>query len=247
MQLDVTKEQYEAMPEGLRPLVTEKDGKYTFTADTPDEVKGLKSALKKSTETEKQVKERLEALKDVDPEEYKKLKAAADKLDEDNKKKSGQHDELTLKLKTAHKVELDAKQVEIDKRDARIKKHLLDGAIRGEAIKAGVLKDLIDDVVVVTSSRFQLGDDEKIQVLGDDGTVDPGATVEKFFAEGFKEKRPHYYAAANGGGSGADNRGGGAGGTTIKLKRDEVKQNPALYEQAKDRATKEGKQVEFIE
>lgn len=242
----LTKEEFEELPEATREYYKANGEGYLLDAEGVEDVSGLKSALQKERDERAAAKKALEAFKDIDPEKYQQLLSDAEQREHDNLKKSGKYEELKAKLTESHNAEKAKLQAEIDKREARIRKFVLEDQVRSEAIKAGVVKDLIDDVVVVTGSRFKLDDNEKIQVLDKDGS-EMGITVESFFTDVFKEQRPHYYAASGAGGSGAPPGTNGGGNGVIRLKREDVKNNPALYEQAKERAAKSGGEVQFAD
>lgn len=80
------------------------------------------------------------------------------------------------------------------------------------ALDAGVLKDVLDDVVELHMSRFKVADLEKgTLVLLDDGE-ESTFTPEHYFTNVLKESKPRYYPASDKGGSGGhggNNNGGG--------------------------------------
>lgn len=103
-----------------------------------------------------------------------------------------------------------AKQLEAASKEIRHFK--LAVPVRDAALKAGVLADDIDLVMMDTAKNFGLDDDGKVVVLDADG--DPTETsLKEFFEKLYKQQRPKFYAATGAGGSGAGhNTSGGAGG-----------------------------------
>jgi hypothetical protein len=60
-------------PEPLRPLLAEREGRFVFEAEAPDEVRGLKSAFERLKEEQRAAKKQLDQYRDVDPEKYRAL------------------------------------------------------------------------------------------------------------------------------------------------------------------------------
>lgn len=106
-----------------------------------------------------------------------------------------------------------AKQIEAATKEIRHFK--LTVPVRDAALKAGVLAEDIDLVLMDTSGKFGLTDDGKVAVLDADG--DPTDTsLADFFGKLYKQQRPKFYAATGAGGSGAGhNTGGNAGAKTM--------------------------------
>lgn len=205
--LPVSVETLEEIPETVRPFYKEHEGKFLLKADGVEDVSGLKNALKRQSEAAKAAKAELQKFANVDLEEYERLREAATGKDGKDKdevakliaKRVGETEEKYKPLLT-----------EVDRLKAKLRSVLIDDARRSAALKAGILPDSIDDVMLVSARYFDLDDKEKIVVLDDDG--DPTSlSPEKFFSETFKKMRPRYYPPTGASGSGADGKGGGGG------------------------------------
>lgn len=118
----ITKADFQKLPDAVQALYTEKGGDYLLDADDADE---LRAALDRERTEHKAAKTRLEALKDIDPEQHRKLIEEATKaqrqrdLDEKNFQKV--LDEESVKSKG-----------EISKRDEQITRLL--GELEAEKV-----------------------------------------------------------------------------------------------------------------
>jgi hypothetical protein len=72
--------------------------------------------------------------------------------------------------------------------------------VRAAAIRAGVRESDVEDVMAITASRFDLGQDGNVIVLGEDGRAS-GVSVDDYFKT-FRSQRPRYFEPA------ADGKGG---------------------------------------
>jgi hypothetical protein len=90
-------------------------------------------------------------------------------------------------------------EVEFDDR-AGVARAFKDERVRAAALKAGVRKEEIEDVMQLTASRFDLDDQGVVVVLGADGRAS-GTSVEDFFGKTYREQRPCYYGQVSEGDS----------------------------------------------
>src|SRR3990172_1325273 len=213
MQTEMTKEQFDAMPEVLQKLCTEKDGKYTFMADTPDEVAGLKSALDKRTKAEKEAKTALEATKTelekfngIDPERHAELLAEAEKRESDSLNSKGHIDELIQGMSKKHETAIASQKAAYEAKIASINAELdrviIDNRLRSVFESAGVISDRIDDAVELTKPRARRNEQGELILLDKDGAV-LDVTPETYARDLLKEQKPWLYAGSGAGGSGA--------------------------------------------
>jgi len=92
-------------------------------------------------------------------------------------------DALTLQLKTANDT---------------ITNMAIKGKIKTAALKAGVDKDYIDDIVTLTKGSFKV--DDTGEITNKDGdTID----IDGYFKNDFKKSKPRYYVSSGRKGSGA--------------------------------------------
>lgn len=258
-----SKADVDALPEALRGLYIEQDGKFVLDAEVEEHPKvgGLKSALKKERDAvataDKEFRALRERIGDMDPdkarEALKQIQALADKklLDE------GQIDELlktrTDRMKADHDTQVTAFKTQLAERDAKLKglsdtlrTMRVNDQIKTLAIDKKVRREAVDDAI----ARFtQIGIDgvkwdidENGQVVakrGDQIAYGKDATRPMPFDEGFEilaQKAPHLFEASSGGGA---MKAAGGGGQSYVLSAAESK-DPTRYREAKAAAEKAG-------
>lgn len=100
-------------------------------------------------------------------------------------------------------------EAELLKVQGDLKTTRLTDRVRAAALKAGIIPDDIDDVLTLTLKHFDLDTDGKIVVRDEDG--DPmDTTLDRFWTEYYKERKPKFYAASGAAGGGSQ---GGATAT----------------------------------
>lgn len=236
MALALTIEKLDGIDPAIAALYVEKDGKFTLDVEGLEDTSALKAALKEANREAAERRKALEKLKDVDPEEYQRLKAEA--ADRETKKltEAGEFDKLREKW-AKEQADKDAEWVKkLAEKDALLSTHVKDSQVRNAALKAGVIPEDIEDVMIITAKHFKLADDGALQVLDNRGEVTP-KTVEEFFTKDFKERKPKFYAASG-------NSGGGTppGGTPPGGPKTEVQQLQEQY----DAATKAKDTVKMV-
>src|SRR5215831_8880307 len=157
------------VPEALRELYVEREGKFYADFDGIEDVTGLKKNQADLLKEKKALQEKLDAFKDIDPAEFKKLKDEATERDNSKLKAEGKFDELKQKWDQQKAAEIGAVQKQLDEANGKLRKFTLEDRVRAAAVKAGIIPELIDDVLVVTSKRFDLNDKGQIVVLDNDG------------------------------------------------------------------------------
>lgn len=225
-------EKLDAVPENVRSLYKEVDGKFRLDVDGVEDVSGLKAsvaAAREDAKREKAEKQRLAAIAEQykDLPDAKSLKEMLEKFQGDDEQamiKRGEIDKVferrTAKLAEAHTKVLTEKQKEIEARDAKLSKYeqrVLADHIRSAVIKAGAHKEAVDDAVLHARSIFTLDDDANAVHL-EDGKPVLAAGGKPYspdhWIEEMKEKKPHWFPGGSTGG-GASNTGAG-GAKTIK-------------------------------
>jgi hypothetical protein len=213
-------EKLDDVAELYRPAYIEREGAFYLDPEKLEAVEfddkaELAGALDNERKETKAARERLEALKDIDPEEFRRLKTESEQREQDNKKKSNDWEGWKKTFEDGKKAEIDKLQGEIDKREARIRKFTLEDKIKAAFLDAGGRKKLLDDVVLITGRRFRLDDKENIEVLDDTGNP-MDVKVDSFFKDKFSTERPEYYEPTGAGGSGASgNNNGSRGGARV--------------------------------
>ncbi len=226
MALALTLEKLDGLDPAVAALYSERDGKFVLEVEGQEDVSGLKSALEAERKARKDFEKKYSALKDVDPEKYAQLLKEAEERENNKLKEAGEFEKLRTKWQ-ADKDTLEAGyKAQLAEKDSLLSRHVKDSQVRNAALKAGVIPEDIEDVMIITAKYFKLADDGALQVLDDKGEVTP-KTVEEFFTKDFKERKPKFYAASGHRGSETP-----PGGTSPGGPKTEVKQLQDQYDAA---------------
>jgi hypothetical protein len=127
-QLDLVVEKLDAVPEPLRALYAEQDGKFRLKVNGVEDPTALKGALDKerraAREAEKQASQ-WRALGKT-PEEIAQLLAAQAEAEEQKAAKAGEWEKLRSQMNEKHAADLKAKDDAIAKMRSALEKHLID-------------------------------------------------------------------------------------------------------------------------
>lgn len=201
------------VPEPLRELYVESDGKYRLDADGVDalvDTSGLKNALEAERKAAKEAKAALKKYDGLDPDEYLRLKEAADTAEQTKLQTEGKWEEMKDRLTKSHQKELEKFTGEVSKRDRVIEQLTVENELNAAIEKAGVLPEHRKAVrallrVEAKPTVTWEGDSPKGQM----GDVAIAEYVESWAKT---DEASHYIAADNASGSGAKGGGGGGGG-----------------------------------
>ena len=224
----------DSVDESIKGAYVETDGKFNLDVDKYAEVKaqGLKSKnkellgkLSKAAEGSKRF-EKFAELTDDELSELLDLRENKDKLNDKGKEPSAADAERLKQLENKHKKDLDrvsgektAAETRAAELEKKVKHYELTVPIKETALKAGVLPEDLNLVLLDTQSRFSLNDEGKIVVLDEDG--DPtDITPQKFFETLYKVQRPKFYAASGATGSGAPSATTSANGKKVMRRSD---------------------------
>jgi len=218
MPVEITVDSIDSVDESIRGAYVEVDGKFSLDPDkyadikTQGTVQGLKKKNSELIGNEKKLKdkykryERFDALADEDLDEIEQWRENKDKQPPADQGKG--KEELNTLHEKALKREKDSRAADNaahEAEKAELKKKLrsfeLTTPIRDAALKAGVLAEDMEVVLLDTASFFDLNEDGKPVVLQDGEPTE--ITLEKFFTTLYREKRPKFYAASGASGSGA--------------------------------------------
>ncbi len=240
--LSLTVDDIATVPEAQRSLYVEKDGKHHLDVTGIEDTSGLKSALQKEREANKEAKrlqKEIEArYEGIDPDKVKSMMAKFENDDEAKLIAAGKIDEVVTKRTEKLRIELQ-KQVDAAKgetkaaadRAGKFSQRVLDNHIRAAAIKAGLHAHAVEDALFRARILFSLDDaGEAVQidnegrpVLGKDGKT-PFTPVE--WLENMKETAPHWFpASGSGGGAGGGSKDAGGVKTINREKFNQL--NPA--------------------
>lgn len=235
-------EKLDDVAELYRPAYVERDGAFFLDPEKLEAIEfddktELAAALENERKTSRERQERLESLKDIDPEKYRQLVAAEEDRARDSKKKSGDWEGWKQTFLDAETEKLAAKDEEIATLKGRINTLLLDDKIAQAALEAGVRKKLIPHVVKNTKDMFRLDKAENIEVLDDKGNP-ISVTVGAFFKDKYSQEFPEYYEPTGSGGSGASTNGnnGSRSGARVISSTDQAALNANLADIASGKA-----------
>jgi hypothetical protein len=184
--------------------------------DMPD-VAGLKASQEKILGEKKKLQDQLDALKDVNAEEYRKLKAESTQRETDQLKSEGKFDELFKKWQEQKTADEKLFTDQIAALNAKIDGYEIDGQLREAMIKGGVSKLAVPDLVELHRKRVQKTEKGTLLMLDAPGGEPLDVSLEGFYSTVYKDQMPLYYEATGAGGSGASaaNNGGARGARTI--------------------------------
>lgn len=226
----------ESVPEAYKASYEQKDGKFYLKEIEFEDATPLKDKLAKKEKAITEANQKLgrytkfAELQDDELDDLlnlRELKKQGKPLTVDEKAELERlNKKATDKLAAELKAEKEGRKVD----QAQLKHYRLTVPLRDVAVKAGVIAEDLDLVMLDVQKRFALNDDGKIVVLDADGDV-TDVTPQKFFETLYKELRPKFYAASNAGGSGANNDNKSAGGQKT-LKRSAFDQMGAVEKSA---------------
>jgi hypothetical protein len=235
-------EKLEDVAELYRPAYVERDGAFFLDPEKLEAIEfddktELAAALENERKTSRDRQARLEALKDVDPEEYKRLKTAAEEAAREGKKTEGDWEGWKKTFIDEEARKLAAKDEEITGLKTRVQTFLLDNKISQAALESGVRKKLLPHVVTNTKQHFRLDQSENIEVLDEHGNP-INVSIEAFFKDKYSTEFPEYYEPTGNGGSGASNNAnnGSRGGARVISATDQAAMNGNLADIASGKA-----------
>lgn len=227
MALNLVVEKLEAVPEAVRALYVERDGKFHLDVDGVPDVTGLKSALESeraSAKAEAKAKKELEArYSGIDPDKYRQIMSKFEGEEEAQLIAAGNLDEVVAKRAakrdTDWQKKLDAVSQAAELEKARAEKFLgrvLDDQIRA-AVNGKVHEKAVEDALFRARMMFTLDDNGYAVQKDSDGAIVIGKDGKNPFTpaewiESMRDAAPHWFPAT-GSGSGAQqhNMTGGLG------------------------------------
>lgn len=256
-----SKADVDALPEPLRQLYTEKDGK--FVLDTDEDVSGLRSALEKergaakALDSEiKNLKKQVDKYNGVDPDKARDALQKLSQLEEKQLIDAGKLDEVVEQRVAAMRSDYEGKIGAFDRSlkekeqqttelNEKLSTLLIDNAITEAAIAAGVRKTAIPDVILRGRQIYRLEGGHPVPKKGDDiiygkNPREPMPINE--WVGNLTKDAEHLFEPSSGGG--AQNKGGGAttAGGVMTITREQAR-DAGTYQQARDEAHKKGVQL----
>ncbi len=211
----------DGVPDAVRPLYAEKDGKFVLAVDgvVPkeklDEFRDNNIALRRDMDA---MRAKFDG---IDPDEARKLAEQAQKQRDKKLVDAGRVDELLAERVAAMKAEFD-KQTgtlasERDKLSTQLGGLVVDGAIRDAAMKAGVRPTAVEDVLLRGRVVFRLQDGKAVAFDGDKplfGKAGEPLDVTEW-VNGLADRAPHLFEPSRGAGTPPAGSGGRAPAGTI--------------------------------
>jgi hypothetical protein len=198
----------ESVPENLRELYTEKDGKFHIGP-----IEGLAPAEKvrefrdTNIALAKQLEDLTKKFSGVDLEAYGGMVEQQRKLRDKELIDSGKVEELFAErmapMRTAFEKDLGAAKEHSSKLQAQLETLLIDGAIRDAASKVGVRATAVDDVLLRGRQAFKLQDGKAVPMDGDKMLYGKGGdpmSVDEWVS-GLADRAPHLFEPSQGGGA----------------------------------------------
>lgn len=208
--LNAVVESLDAVPENLRELYVEADGKYRLDADGVEslvDTSGLKTALEKERAAAKEAKAALKRYDGLDPEEYQRLKEAADAAEQQKLQTEGKWEEMKDRLTKTFEKEKTTLTGELERRDRVIEQLTVENEITAAIEKAGILPEHRKAV----KALLRMEAAPKVVWEGDSprGLMGDVAIAEYVESWAKSDEAAHYLPSSGANGSGAK---GGAGG-----------------------------------
>lgn len=226
MALELVVDSLDAVPEAVRALYVEKDGKFSLDVNGIPDTKGLKSALDAEREAAKQAKkaaaELAEKYKGIDPEKTRAMLARFENDKEAQLIAEGKVDEVVAMRTEKLKAEMQRQVDDAVGKASKYSQRVLDNQILQAAAKVGLHKHAIEDALFRGRSMFSLADDGTAVQLGADGKPVLGKDGKTVFSpdewlEGSKEWAPHWHPAGSSGGGASGSNGGTPSNSILKL------------------------------
>lgn len=235
-------EAYDALSDALKAEYTQDGDSFYLDAEDIDshpKVKNLKSAFEKTKRDAQQLRTQAEKWKDKDPDKYDELIAAAEKKEEQQALDKGEFDKLRDRLTAQHAKDIEKLNEKLAKREARIRRSVVDDALNAALADAKVEEHHRPAVRALLKERgldvIEEDDDWKGVFKTDMGPVEIGEYVGTWAKS---DEAAHYLPAPNKTGSGAvQSKGGGGKGATTFDRNDPLAWGGNLEAIAKGEAT----------
>ena len=197
----------DGVPEGVRDSYVERDGKFHLSVEGMVPKDRLDEFRNNNVTLKRQIEELTSRFDGVDPDQFRELSAKAQKERDKKLIDAGKVDELVAERVAAMRSDFDKQLGDLTAREQAANKQLesllIDGAIRDNAMKAGVRPTAIDDVLLRGRSVFRLQDGKPIPMDGDKPIYgksgDPMGIDE--WVGSLTDRAPHLFEPSQGGGS----------------------------------------------
>lgn len=228
MALKVVHDTLEEIPEQYRDLYTEEGGKFRLTGvtgvKTDEDISRLQTALTKERADHKTVRtamQKWEALGSFD-----EIVGKLDRIPELELATKGKIEEQDAKLQELAEARARAMLAPVDRENKTLKATLAElttevealrnertrrqvtDAVRAAAATSKMRPEALDDVLLLATNVFAVGEDGNVLTQENPFGVTPGLSADVWLQE-MLDKRPHWWPDSSGGGA----RGSGPGGS----------------------------------
>jgi len=260
----LTKDEHAKLPDALKEHYVERDGAFVLDADGLEDAGSLRSALEKERKeraaAQRQHRELLDKIGDMDPEQARAAVKKLHELEEKGLLDAGKVEEVikarTDAMQKDHANQIAGFKKQVEERDAQIStltKSFTDLTIKSDLtplfLKKGGRPEALEDAIArmtmlgVDGVRWAMKDGAIVALAGDQIKYGKDPQKPMSFDEGLEllaSKAPHLFQPSSGAGAGGGSGAGGAGGFTISR---EDARNPQKYQAAKDAAAKAGQSL----
>jgi len=214
-------------------------------------ISGLKSKNEELLNEKKKIQNALKNFENLDPEKAKEALKFLEENEYAQMLKDGKVDEIlekkTSQMRSDHEAainELTSKLTETEQSSVLYKTKyetkVIEDNLRAVAIKAGVRKEAVDDILMRGLRIFTLDDSNGIEARDKDGklvkTKDDKVLTAQLWIEDFKETAPHYFPGSEG--AGAHGGGSGKNDLSIAMQKAADKGDMAEYRRLREKARK---------
>lgn len=208
MPINLSWDSRDAIPEQMRDVAVERDGKWIFEAETSEDVQGLKKALDDERKRRAQAEKQAKQFEGIDAEKAKQLLDETHKAEEEKAKAAGQWENWKAQMTAQHNQEKQTLTEQIAALERDLNEQMVTAtamqAIAAEKGVAALLLPHIGAKVVIDNGK------REVRILDASGNVRYGKNGQPLtIAERVQEMKAdpifgRAFEATGAGGSGAD-------------------------------------------
>ena len=208
MPINLSWDSRDAIPEQMRDIAVERDGKWVFEAETSEDVQGLKKALDDERKRRAQAEKAAKQFEGIDAEKAKQLLDETHKAEEEKAKAAGQWENWKAQMTAQHEAEKKTLTEQIAALERDLNEQMVTAtAMQAIATEKGVAALLLPHIgakVVIDNGK------REVRILDASGNVRYGKNGQPLtIAERVQEMKAdpifgRAFEATGAGGSGAD-------------------------------------------
>jgi len=212
LKASLTADEHGALPDTEKTNYKLVGSAYVPDIEGIENLAGLTSALASERTARETAEKSLKPYQGVDVAKYQQLIQAEKDQHLGSLTSKGDYDTALATVKSDYDTQITALKKQMDEKD-------IDYGLKSALVDAGVIKERLDDAMMVTRPRVTLLEDRSLGLLKD-GKPDLTVDFKKFASEVLKAEKPWYYAPGNGKGTGAENGTRGTGATPVKTRKE---------------------------